>query len=345
MSVGYRAVGWNRQKRIYDLTLASGVGLWIAVFAGVTLSVHPAAPIETLLIRATGNGAFFLLHLILAIGPLCRLDQRFLPLLYNRRHLGVTMALLAAAHGGLSLFQFHALGVLDPLVSVLTSDGRFSATSTMPFQIFGVAALVIIVLMAATSHDFWLTNLGAPVWKKLHMLVYGAYVLLVAHVAFGAAQLQGGGWIALVTTIGATGLVSLHLLAANREARTDRAATGDGAAWVDVCHVDEIPEKRAKVVRLAGERIAIFRYEGKLSAVSSVCQHQNGPLGEGRILDGCITCPWHGYQYLPASGASPAPFTEKVPTFAVELRGKRVWVDPRPYPPGTHLEPAYLGED
>jgi nitrite reductase/ring-hydroxylating ferredoxin subunit len=29
---------------------------------------------------------------------------------------------------------------------------------------------------------------------------------------------------------------------------------------------------------------------------------QNGPLGEGRIVDGCITCPWHGYQYRPDTG-------------------------------------------
>jgi len=36
-----------------------------------------------------------LLHIILSIGPLCRLDSRFLPLLYNRRHLGVTMFLLS----------------------------------------------------------------------------------------------------------------------------------------------------------------------------------------------------------------------------------------------------------
>ena len=53
------------------------------------------ATIETQLIRALGTCALLLLHVILAIGPLARLDRRFLPLLYNRRHLGVTMFLLA----------------------------------------------------------------------------------------------------------------------------------------------------------------------------------------------------------------------------------------------------------
>lgn len=342
MSVGYRAVGWNRQKRIYDSVLAGGVGLYLAVFIGVSAAVYPAATFETMLIRACGTGAFLLLHLILAIGPLCRLDRRYLPLLYNRRHLGVTMFLLAAAHGGLALFQFHALGVLDPFVSVLTSDGSFARVSTLPFQILGVAALAILFLMAATSHDFWLANLTAPVWKALHMSVYAAYALLVLHVAFGAGQIEGGGWLLGGTALGAAGLGGLHLAAARRERAGDEESSPEGDGWVNACGVDEIPEKRARIVCIAGERVAVFRYDGKVSAVSNVCQHQNGPLGEGRIVDGCITCPWHGYQYRPDTGASPPPFAEKVPTFAVRVRAGRVWLDPRPLAPGTRVEPATL---
>jgi nitrite reductase/ring-hydroxylating ferredoxin subunit len=77
-----------------------------------------------------------------------------------------------------------------------------------------------------------------------------------------------------------------------------------------------------------------------VSAISNVCQHQNGPLGEGRIIDGCVTCPWHGYQYLPDSGASPPPFTEKVPTFRTRVVDGKVLLDPCPLAPGTRVEPA-----
>jgi nitrite reductase/ring-hydroxylating ferredoxin subunit len=73
-----------------------------------------------------------------------------------------------------------------------------------------------------------------------------------------------------------------------------------------------------------------------------VCQHQNGPLGEGKIVDGCITCPWHGYQYLPDSGQSPPPFTEKIPTFNVQIRGRRVFVHSTPNPAGTRVEPVVI---
>jgi len=98
--------------------------------------------------------------------------------------------------------------------------------------------------------------------------------------------------------------------------------------FVNACALTEIPEKCATVVSLNGERVAIFKYDGKISAISNVCRHQNGPLGEGKIIDGCVTCPWHGYQYLPEDGASPPPFTEKVCTFQTRIVDGRVWIDP-----------------
>src|SRR5688572_29655233 len=98
MGVEYQAVQWNRQKRIYDFTLAGGVAAFLAVFIVVTKLLFPFITDEILLLRAFGIAAFVLLHIILCIGPLCRLNTRFLPLLYNRRHLGVTMALLSLVH-------------------------------------------------------------------------------------------------------------------------------------------------------------------------------------------------------------------------------------------------------
>src|SRR5215472_7092742 len=180
MSVSYQAVGWNRTKKTYDGALAGGLALYLAIFVGVGALVQPNATAETLLIRALGTAALLLLHVILSIGPLCRLDRRFLPLLYNRRHLGVTMFLLGLAHGAFSIVQFHALGNVNPLVSVFTSNTRYRSLADFPFQALGFFALLILFLMAATSHDFWLHNLSAPVWKRLHMLVYVAYGLLTA---------------------------------------------------------------------------------------------------------------------------------------------------------------------
>jgi nitrite reductase/ring-hydroxylating ferredoxin subunit/DMSO/TMAO reductase YedYZ heme-binding membrane subunit len=345
VSAGYVAVGWSPGKRRYDAVVWSASVLYLAVYLGVGFWQRPEATAETLLIRALGTLAIALLQVILAIGPLARLDRRFLPLLWNRRHLGVTMFSFALAHGALALFQFHALGDRNPLLSLLTSNTRWGSLAQFPFQQLGAAALVILFLMAATSHDFWLANLSAPVWKALHMLVYVAYALVVAHVALGALQAEASPGLTAFLGAGLAWLLALHLAAAFRERGADRdggRARADG--FVDVCSVAEIPEKRAHVACLAGERVAVFRYDGQLSAVSNVCQHQNGPLGEGRIIDGCITCPWHGYQYLPASGASPAPFTERIPTFDVKVERGRVLVHPAPHAAGTEVPPARIEE-
>lgn len=341
MSHGYTSVGWNCQKKIYDGMMLSGIVVYLALFVGLGAVVHPNATIETLLIRGFGTCALLMLHVILSIGPLCRLFPQLLPLLYNRRHLGVTMFLVALAHGAFSIFQFHTLGDLNPLVSVLISNTRYSSLSNFPFQPLGLTALLILFLMAATSHDFWLANLTAPVWKRLHMLVYVAYGLIVAHVLLGVLQAENNPFLVATLGIGMVVVLVLHLIAGWRERGLDQSKNffpGDG--FVDVCGVDEIENNCAKIVSLTGERVAVFKYDGKVSALSNVCQHQNGPLGEGRVIDGCVTCPWHGYQYLPDSGASPPPFSERVPTFNVKVVSGRVLVDPKPNAPGTRVEPA-----
>src|SRR6266536_4950958 len=219
MSLGYQAIGWNRTKRIYDTVLAVALVLYLAVFLGIGSLVHPNATAETLVIRALGTAALLLLHVILCIGPLCRLDPRFLPLLYNRRHLGVTMFFLALAHGTFSLFQFHALGNVNPLVSLFVSNTRYVSLADFPFQALGFFALLILLLMAATSHDFWLHNLTAPVWKRLHMLVYAAYALLIGHVTLGALQSETSPLLAAVLAVGLTVVTALHLAAAAIERR------------------------------------------------------------------------------------------------------------------------------
>jgi nitrite reductase/ring-hydroxylating ferredoxin subunit/DMSO/TMAO reductase YedYZ heme-binding membrane subunit len=280
-----------------------------------------------------------MLSIVLAIGPLCRLDRRFLPLLYNRRHLGVTTCLLALTHGVFAIVQFHALGAVNPVVSVLVTSRDYLSLTDFPYQQLGLAALAILCLMAATSHDFWLRALTAPVWKALHMLVYAAYGLVLAHVALGALQAERHPVFPLVLFAGCVVVVTLHLLAARRERRGDvEPARRDD--YVDVCATDEIPDGRGRTVCLSGERVAVFRYDGKISAVSNACRHQNGPLGEGRIVGGCIVCPWHGYEYEPSSGRAPSPFTERLPTFSVRVEHGRVLVHPAPHPPGTQIEPA-----
>lgn len=340
MSHGYRAVGWNPHKRAYDVIAGGGALVCALVIALGTLALQPHITAETLLLRTFGGTAWLLLHVVLSIGPLCRLDRRFLPLLYNRRHLGVMMFSVAAVHAVLALVQFHAAGDRHPLVSVLTTSTGWTTIDRFPFQIPGLAALGVLFIMASTSHDFWLRTLTAPVWKALHMGVYLAYAALVVHIAFGALQSEAPAGAGVLLIGGLTWVAGLHTAAAWKGRVLDHEAAHGDDGFIDVCAVDDIPETRARIICAAGERVAVFRYGNRVSALSNVCQHQNGPLGEGKIVGGCVVCPWHGYEYRPDTGASPPPFTEAVPTFRVRVRDGRVWLDPRPLPPGTYVEPA-----
>src|SRR5262250_3012861 len=185
MGVEYVSVQWNRQKRMYDAVLVVGVAAYLVIFGGLTKILFPHVTDEILLIRAFGTAALLLLHVILCIGPLCRLRPEFLPLLYNRRHAGVTCFLLALIHAVLVVVTYHAGSDTNPILSIFVSSPVTRSLAGVPFQPFGFFALVILFLMAATSHDFWLANLTAPVWKALHMMVYFAYGSLVLHVTFG----------------------------------------------------------------------------------------------------------------------------------------------------------------
>ncbi|RNC80005.1 MAG: (2Fe-2S)-binding protein [Balneola sp.] len=344
MGVNYTSVLWNKQKKGYDKILWLGILLMLVCFIAFQLLFHPQITIETLLIRATAVTAFVLLHIILAIGPLARLNTKFLPLLYNRRHLGVSMFFIALIHGAFSIIHFHALGDVNAIVSVFTSNQHYQSISEFPFQVLGFLALVILFIMAATSHDFWLHNLSPKIWKTLHMAVYIAYGMLVLHVALGALQYESHPvyWVLLVG--GFAGIAGLHLAAGIKEKKRLSADKDklEKEGFYEVGPVSEISEKCAKTLFIDGQNIAIFKYDGKVSAVHNVCKHQMGSLGEGKIVDGCITCPWHGYQYLPENGQSPPPFTEILHTYEVKVNNSMVWVNPTPKPEGTFVEPAIV---
>lgn len=344
MSVKYVPVQWGANKYVYDAVVLLCIVAYVLIFLRLgAAAAEVTRPIDgqILRIRAFGSCAFLMLTVILCIGPLARLDRRFLPLLYNRRHFGVLTALVALTHAVYVLNWYFAFSPTPPLEGLLSANTSYGQFLGFPFEAFGIFALLALAVLAATSHDFWLAFLSAPVWKALHLLIYPAYAAVVAHVSLGYLQDAKNPTFALVAGGGAFIVSGLHVLAWLR--REPRAEPEDD--WIFVARWQEVPDGRAVVVRLRGEeRAAVFRNGRMLSAVSNACAHQNGPLGEGRILDGCITCPWHGFQYRPEDGCSPPPFTEKIPTYRLKLEGDRVLIDRQGNPPGTPVPPLDLPE-
>ncbi len=349
MSVRYIPVQWNRNKWLYDGVLVAAVTLYIALFLylGPALAEH-SKPVDTQVwrARAFGTCAFLMLSVILAIGPLARLDSRFLPLLYNRRHFGVMTFAVASAHAMFVLDWYFAFSRTPKLEALLGSNTDFSHLVGFPFETLGIVALLAMAVMAFTSHDFWLNFLGPKLWKMLHFAVYIGYVTAVGHLTLGAWFDQGTLGLGLLL-FGAAGAVALlHLLAGLKERRiAANHAMSDDDGWVPVCAPGEIPDKRGRIVVLSSEeRVAVFRDGITIAAVANACAHQNGPLGEGKIVGGCITCPWHGFGYRMRDGRSPPPFTEMIPTYRLRLSDDMLYVHQTANPPGTDQEPITLEE-
>ncbi|MEM9147420.1 MAG: Rieske 2Fe-2S domain-containing protein [Pseudomonadota bacterium] len=342
MSVRYIPVQWNRNKWLYDAALVAAIAAYVLAFLELgAAEADRTRPVDgaILRMRAFGTCAFLMLTVVLAIGPLARLDRRFLPLLYNRRHFGVLTALVAFTHAAYVVNWYFVFAPTPRLENLLGSNTAYGQLLGFPIEALGLFALFCLGVLAATSHDFWLSFLGAPLWKALHLAIYPAYAAVVAHIWLGYLQDQGNPAFALVAGLGALTVAGLHLAA---RGRPEPRLPGD---WIDAGRWDAIPDGRAVIVRVgAEERAAIFRNGATLSAVSNACAHQNGPLGEGRVLDGCITCPWHGFQYRPEDGRSPAPFTERIPTYRLRIEGARVLLDARANPPGTPVAPTPLPE-
>lgn len=152
MSVRYVAVQWNRFKLVYDLAAALAIAGFLLIYE-YCARTHLAAAGEGLSepvrhMRAFGTCAFVLLSLILCLGPLARLDRRLLPLVYNRRHLGVALCAVASTHAYHVLGFYHAYSNVPKAVALLRFDAAFTRAS-LPFPLFGAAALLILMLMAA----------------------------------------------------------------------------------------------------------------------------------------------------------------------------------------------------
>lgn len=341
MSVKYVPVQWNANKWAYDAVLlaCTGLYLWIFIEIGPDVLNHERAITPNIHnARAYGSAAFLMLTVILCIGPLARLDTRFLPLLYNRRHFGVLTCIVALVHAGFILDWYYAFSPTPKLEALLSANTSYDRVLGFPFETLGLIALLVLIVMAVTSHDFWLKLLTPRLWKRLHMGFYLAYAAVIGHVVLGALQDQDNAVFAVVTVVSGGTVAALHLLAA----RAERGPDASGA-WVALCAPTGIEDGFARILRLGSdERVAVFRTGNAFSAISNACAHQNGPLGEGRILDGCVTCPWHGFQYRVTDGCAPEPFTEKVPTYRLRLRDGMIEVDADANPPGTPVAPLVV---
>ena len=98
-------------------------------------------------------------------------------------------------------------------------------------------------------------------------------------------------------------------------------------SWLDVGPFDGLPQRGARVVRVRGVDIAVFRTaEDEVFALVDRCPHRGGPLSAGIVHDRAVACPLHGWVIRLDSGEAEAPDRGCVPRIAVRLAEGRIWL-------------------
>lgn len=103
--------------------------------------------------------------------------------------------------------------------------------------------------------------------------------------------------------------------------------------WTDVAaELDVVADKPLRA-DAEGVPVLLLRRDGDVVALADRCTHRGGPLHEGSVDDGTITCPWHGSRFHTDDGTIVAgPATRPAPVFETRVVAGRVEVRRGPEP-------------
>lgn len=100
------------------------------------------------------------------------------------------------------------------------------------------------------------------------------------------------------------------------------------AQFFKVASAGELAPGSAKQVEVNGKTIALFNLDGNYFAIDNECTHRGGPLAEGYVEGGSVTCPWHGAQFNIKTGMVEAPPAAKgVAKYNVRVQGADIEVE------------------
>ena len=109
--------------------------------------------------------------------------------------------------------------------------------------------------------------------------------------------------------------------------------------WYPICTSEEINADKPVQAELLGVRLVAFRdAEGAAHVLSDVCIHRGGALSKGKIVNGCVQCPYHGWEY-DGSGAC-----VKIPSIKDQKPPARAKVDSYPVCEKYGVIFAFLGD-
>jgi len=95
--------------------------------------------------------------------------------------------------------------------------------------------------------------------------------------------------------------------------------------WVAVGSLNDIPRRGARCVKNGDMTIAIFRTsDDRVFALEDKCPHKQGPLSQGIVHDGCVTCPLHNWVISLETGLAQGADEGETQAYPVKLDGETV---------------------
>lgn len=98
------------------------------------------------------------------------------------------------------------------------------------------------------------------------------------------------------------------------------------STWIKVGTVEQIPEAGVLLVSVAGNSLILYRESGNITCYQNACSHLGNPLTEGKVENGIITCPAHGFQYKLATGECLTVPDVSLFSYEVRIKADQVFV-------------------
>lgn len=98
--------------------------------------------------------------------------------------------------------------------------------------------------------------------------------------------------------------------------------------WHDLGPLSELADKPLREVVVGRTRLAVTVVDGQICAISGLCNHVGGPLGQGTLDGDYVVCPWHQWRFHRATGQGEPGFEEDaVPVYKTKIEDGRAYVD------------------
>ncbi|MEH2047586.1 NifU family protein [Nostoc sp.] len=98
------------------------------------------------------------------------------------------------------------------------------------------------------------------------------------------------------------------------------------STWIKVATIKQVPEFSVLAVQLAGNSLILHRQGIIVKCYRNACTHLGSALDKGKVENGIITCPSHGFQYKLETGECLTAPDVSLQSYPVKIKDDKVFV-------------------